>query len=994
MALLETEQALAHIGPGAIIEVRSALWRIASVQQGAGGQKILSCVGLSGPSRDKHASFVKSFETDLKVCDPRAVTPTPDKSAGYLDTKLLLDACLRTQRPTTATPTVVGSAAIDDLEFQHLPVRRILEGSRPRLLIADDVGLGKTLEAGLVASELILRGRADRILVVTTRAMLAQFQRDFWARFSIPLARLDGAAIRRMRNDLPVHLNVFDQFARAIVSIDTLKRDLQYRQALEASRWDLVIIDEAHNAADRRSEAGQTALRAKLAHLLSQQTEALLLLTATPHDGSASSFASLIRMLDPVRVTTPEALRRKDIEDLVVRRFRSTPEVSRAMRRNLKERRLEGIHFPLGHAEDDLYGAVADLSLEMDDGAGRKRPGHELFRTGVAKALFSSPAACAETLANRLKRVAAGQAKGSARDVDTLTRLQAQLHAIGKDEFAKYGQLLALLKRLGWTGADQRDRLVIFSERLATIEWLAQTLRADLNLPAAAIARIDGASFEDEETAQKAVEDFGQLHAPVRILLASDMASEGLNLHFQCHRLVHFDLPWSLLRFQQRNGRIDRYGQEHTPEIYYFVGESTHQRVRDMWVLEKLVERDSAAQAGIGDPAVFLRASSIEAEEQIVGDAVAAGLGPDAFGALMTRNAETPPSAEWDMLFGSYGGDGGLGGETAGATVGATVSGEDGLQRATLFPDTFSFAAEMLRRLAPPHGGYLQAPPNVDSQQRLIRFALPDDLRARDAYGYARSGDADERYMPVEAVPSDEILMLTDRKQVIDTAIAQARMEQNAWPQVHYLWDVHPIVGWLADRAQAFFERQSAPLARLSTLQGDEIVCIAHGSICDTGGRVLAEVRQAVVVRNGSFERLESVAAFLDRSGLRGDVANREDAADNDNVRRAIILAVDALQTRLVERRRSLEAEIEARVTVLTEALETWRSQQTAELERACPLPSPGAPEIVRLRAERRRAQRSEENQSRIGAQLKALASLRLPAEPNPFVRIEAIFQG
>lgn len=119
-------------------------------------------------------------------------------------------------------PIVPGQAAKDDLAFKHAPVRMAPAQPCTRLLIADDVGLGKMLEAGPVASELALRQRADRIFVVTTRAMQGQFQKEFWTRFSIPLARLDSAAIRRMRNSIPGNYNVFDPFNRAIVSVDSL----------------------------------------------------------------------------------------------------------------------------------------------------------------------------------------------------------------------------------------------------------------------------------------------------------------------------------------------------------------------------------------------------------------------------------------------------------------------------------------------------------------------------------------------------------------------------------------------------------------------------------------------------------------------------------------------------------------------------------------------------------------------------------------------------
>jgi len=980
--LLEVQApAPAAIGPGAIIEVRSALWRVTGVQ-GPPRDRVLTCFGLSGPSRDKKAEFLQRFEKDLVVCDPTQITPVPDASPGFLDTKIALDASLRMRRPDGLEPTVTGQAAIDDLAFQHTPVRRVLSAERPRLLIADDVGLGKTLEAGLVTAELIARGRADRILVVTTRATMAQFQREFWARFSIPLARLDSAAIRRMRNELPAHLNVFDQFSRAIVSIDTLKRDLQYRTALEGSRWDLVIIDEAHNAADRKSAAGQTALRAKLAHLLSRRTEALLLLTATPHDGSASSFASLIKMLDPTRVIDPENLKRADIEHLVIRRFRSTPDVIQAMRQHLKERRLKDIRFPLAPVEEGAYQAVAGLTLDMDQSPGRPRPGHALFRTAVAKALFSSPAACAETITNRLKRIDAGQVNGTPSDVASLKAVLLAVTAIGADAYTKYQELLALLRELGWTGADRQDRLVIFSERIATLTWLAERLRADLQLPAAALAKIDGASFEEDEAAQKAIEDFGQAHAPIRILLASDMASEGLNLHHQCHRLIHFDLPWSLLRFQQRNGRIDRYGQERHPEIYYFVADSTNDKVRDMWVLEKLVERDRAAQAGIGDPAVFLRARTIEDEEAVVGDAVAAGIGAQAFDEQMTANAAAPAPADWEMLFGSYGDN-----EETVATAPAT-------ERAAIYPTTFDFAAAALQRLAPPGGAVLAQPPSIDRSQRTIRFPLPDALRSTDSFGYARTGDVDDRYMPVEAVPPGDVIELTDRREVIDSALAQARLEESPWPRVQYLWDVHPVVRWLAERAQTLFARQSAPLCRLSgRLEPGEVVIIAHANICTSAGRLLRDIRSAVVVRRDQFDRIETLSQFIHRTGFNGDVPNQNNA-DPSALGRAIPIAVDAMQWRVRDIRKELEREIAQDCLRRTEALGGWRMRHEEHLDRVAP-PAPDDGALASLRARRRRERRIADLNTLFEDAARAVGeAAQIPDEPNPYIRIEAIFQG
>ena len=234
--------------PGAIVRIRSAHWKIQEKIIGRRGYNVVRCHGLSGLTKNKAAEFIWELEPGRKDLVPAAINLVADTSPGVIDTKLYLASAFRSTHTTSKKPLLLGQAAIDDLTFQRLPVERALSQDRVRLLIADDVGLGKTLEAGMITSELALRGRADRILVVTTRAMLTRFQKEFWTRFSIPLSRLDSAAIRRMRNNIPAHYNVFDQFDRSIVSIDTLKKDGQIRAAIEDPFWDLIIIDEALRA--------------------------------------------------------------------------------------------------------------------------------------------------------------------------------------------------------------------------------------------------------------------------------------------------------------------------------------------------------------------------------------------------------------------------------------------------------------------------------------------------------------------------------------------------------------------------------------------------------------------------------------------------------------------------------------------------------------------------------------------------------------------------
>lgn len=237
---------------GARVRVRDAEWVVAHVSRSATSGAIVHATGISGVVCDKEAIFVEAIENSrgrgIEVIDPADVVLVADPSSGYADTLLHLEAALRKSAPTGQAVQVAGKAAIDDLDFQLDPVRLALKTPRVRILIGDDVGLGKTLEAGLLASELALRRRAKRILVVTTKAMLVQFQQEFWTRFSIPLVRIDSAKIQQVRVQIPLNHNPFDQFDKAIISVDTLKNDLQYRTALERTWCDLIIIDEARGA--------------------------------------------------------------------------------------------------------------------------------------------------------------------------------------------------------------------------------------------------------------------------------------------------------------------------------------------------------------------------------------------------------------------------------------------------------------------------------------------------------------------------------------------------------------------------------------------------------------------------------------------------------------------------------------------------------------------------------------------------------------------------
>ena len=273
----------------------------------ARGYKIV-CDGVSELVRGREAVFLTALEPAIEVLDPAKTRLVPDDSAQFTDSILYMESQLRQAVPNDAEVHVGHTAAMDLVPYQLDPARLALARPRQRILIADAVGLGKTLEAGILVSELIARGRGRRILVLAVKSMLTQFQKEFWNRFTIPLTRLDSIGIQRVRSRIPTNYNPFYYYDKAIISIDTLKQDAEYRTYLEPASWDIIVIDEAHNVAYR----GTGSLRSRLAKLLARRSDTLIMLSATPHDGKARSFASLVNMLDAAAITDPDNYTKED----------------------------------------------------------------------------------------------------------------------------------------------------------------------------------------------------------------------------------------------------------------------------------------------------------------------------------------------------------------------------------------------------------------------------------------------------------------------------------------------------------------------------------------------------------------------------------------------------------------------------------------------------------------------------------------------------------
>ena len=585
--------------PGMRTIIRDEEWMIKKIDKNSLGNKTLHCVGISPLVKDKETIFLTDLE-NIWVVNPAEVQLVPDTSPFYKRTLLFLESQWRQQIPTDANLHVGHRAAMDLMPYQLNPAELSLQRPRQRILIADTVGLGKTLEAGILMSELIARGKGKRILVVTVKSMMTQFQKEMWNRFTIPLVRLDSGRIQKIRASLPSNYNPFFYYDKTIVSIDTLKRDVEYRTHLENAYWDIIVIDEAQNVAERGDHQAQ---RSRLAKLLDNRSDTMIMLSATPHDGRAKSFASLMNMLDPTAIANPENYTPDDIKGLCIRRFKK--DVKDQVSGSFLERNITLERCHASAREEYAYDLFADMQLQMD--LGKTRGTGRLFKTSLEKSLFSSPAACIKSIEVRLKKLHKKYDADDIKDIRLLEELRDALAKIMPNDFMRYQKLLALLRsrEYAWDAKATDDRVVIFTERIETMKYLAEHLRQDLGFKADAVQEISGGMSDAEQ--QRIVEEFGRTESPIRILVASDVASEGLNLHYLSHRLIHFDIPWSLMVFQQRNGRIDRYGQKKRPDIRYMLIESDNKRVKgDMRIIEILITKEEQALKNIGDPSLLL----------------------------------------------------------------------------------------------------------------------------------------------------------------------------------------------------------------------------------------------------------------------------------------------------------------------------------------------------------------------------------------------------
>lgn len=784
--------------PGMRVLIRGEEWLVKRVDTNTLGNQALRCYGISPLVKDREAVFLEDLDAITPV-DPTKTKLVADDSPRRRNTRLFLESQLRRKAPSDAALHIGQKAAMDPMPFQFEPAWEALKRPRQRILIADTVGLGKTLEAGILMSELIARGKGKRILVVTAKSMLTQFQMEMWNRFTIPLVRLDSAKIQRIRAELPSNANPFFYYDKAIVSIDTIKRGVEYGVHLENAYWDIIVIDEAQNVAERGT---RRAARSKLASKLASRSDTLIMLSATPHDGRPRSFASLMNMLDPTAIADPEHYLPEDIKGLCVRRFKK--DVRSQVAGTFLEREVGMMPCKASPQEEEAFDIFSEMNLKMDES---RRTGSQLFKIGLEKALFSSPAACIETIDNRLKRLAESDPFDKTGDAAKLEELRSALERIDSSCFSRYQGLLTLLKDEGysWNPNKPDDRIVIFTERIATMRYVAENLRCDLGMDESAIRTMDGGMSDIDQ--QEIVAEFGREASPLRILVASDVASEGINLHYFSHRLVHFDTPWSLMVFQQRNGRIDRYGQQQRPDIRFLTIAAENRRIRgDARIIEILIEKEQQAHDNIGDPAMLLNKFDVDEETRVVEEAIAGG----------------SDASEFESKFSMPGGAGAaildlFISQSQDSAKGQVPTAED----KTLLSD-MAYLKEGLAAFGD-EGGITSFQDLEEARGIRLRLEQGSELYRRF-----------RKTMP-EWNPDNGVLVLSDDPRYCMEEAKRARkaeFELGNWPQAQYLWKLHPIFEWIADKSSMqLFKRDEAPAIACDELKAGEAIFLVQGVI-------------------------------------------------------------------------------------------------------------------------------------------------------------------
>ena len=619
--------------PGNLVRARGREWVVqADTHQGDGGS-LLRLRPLGGADEDI-ITLIPELEFE-PVTPATFAWPNPEQAGNHAAALLLRDALRLKLRAGGGPFRSFGNIAVEPRAYQLVPLLMALRLTTVRLLIADDVGIGKTIEAGLIARELIDRGEVARLAVLCPPHLVEQWQGELQNRFNLQAVALTSASASRIERDLPHGVGLFDQHPIVVVSLDYIKSE-RHREHFLSIAPECIIVDEAHTCAS--SGAGKQ-LRFELLQRLAKDTERhLLLLTATPHSGDEAAFYNLLSLLDPAfvglqsRTSADDPLRQQLARHFVQRRRKDIVEWQAETHdgRGFARRMKTELTYKLTGDWGAFFDAVQTYCREMAESVEQTQQGSARLiwyaTLALLRCVASSPAAAVKALSTRLEGKAAALGAdeddlleddrlhdGAADDLhgndlepagqldETHTALQdaARLQALiaeaqrlsGKAGDPKLAALIAHMEGLVKDGYAP----VVFCRYVATAHYVAAELKK--HFPKVLVDVVTGELSPEERRAKVEGMEEGE-GTQARILVATDCLSEGINLQHLFTAVVHYDLAWNPTRHEQREGRVDRFGQQ-APEVRCTMLYGQDNPV-DGFVLNVILRKGEAIQKELG----------------------------------------------------------------------------------------------------------------------------------------------------------------------------------------------------------------------------------------------------------------------------------------------------------------------------------------------------------------------------------------------------------